>query len=85
MTDERKTAKMEALELNRETIQDLTEQEGEQARGGLRGVTNDPNACARAGYPVANRGGLSNDPPACALAGAAGYGGRPSNDPAACG
>jgi len=37
MTDESKAQKpkIETLELNRETIQDLTEQEGEQVRGGL--------------------------------------------------
>ena len=38
MTDTSKTRKaeqpVEILELNRETIQDLTEQEGDQARGG---------------------------------------------------
>jgi hypothetical protein len=73
MTDERKTAKIEALELNRETIQDLTEQEGQQARGGLRGagVSENPVGCARAGLSedprgCARAGGLSNDPKACA-------------------
>src|SRR5262249_18733057 len=33
--------------LNRETIQDLTEQEGEQVVGGIRGTSANPNACAR--------------------------------------
>ena len=37
MTDESKTQKpkIESLELNRETLQDLTEGEAEQAQGGL--------------------------------------------------
>ena len=64
MTDTQKAAKIETLELNRETIQDLTEQEGEQVRGGLRGVTNDPQPCARARAAV-YAGKPSNDPLAC--------------------
>jgi hypothetical protein len=37
MTDERNPeAKMEELELNRETVQDLTEGEAERAQGGRR-------------------------------------------------
>ena len=35
MTGKRETPKTEILELNRETIQDLTEEQNEQARGGL--------------------------------------------------
>jgi hypothetical protein len=70
MTEERTTKKIETLELNRETLQDLTEWEGEQVVGGLRPLTNDPKACARAR-------GLSEDPRGCARAGL-------TNDPQAC-
>ena len=44
MTDESKP-KIENLELNRETIQDLTEPEGDQARGGRIPDTNRPPCC----------------------------------------
>jgi hypothetical protein len=47
MTDEQKPKpekQVESLELNRETIQDLTEQEAEQAAGGVVGNT---GVCAR--------------------------------------
>jgi len=37
MSDEQKP-NFENLELNRETVQDLTEGEGEQARGGVAGA-----------------------------------------------
>jgi len=42
MTEQSKTEqpKIEELELNRETIQELTEQEGDQVRGGLVPQTN---------------------------------------------
>jgi hypothetical protein len=47
MTDESKPRKteiqVEILELNRETIQDLTEQQGDQAGGGMAPQT--PNGC----------------------------------------
>ena len=36
---------VENLELNRETIQDLTEQEGDRARGGMIPTTSRPPAC----------------------------------------
>ena len=46
MTDERKTNKPEKqignLELNRETVQDLTESEADQAKGGQN-----PNPCSK--------------------------------------
>src|SRR5262249_45147068 len=64
MTDERKTPKIDTLELNRETIQDLTEQEGEQVRGGMRGagVSDDPAGCRLAGGAVY---GVSENPLGC--------------------
>jgi len=47
MTDESKTqkAKVEELELNRETIQELTEREAEQSRGGARWRTERCQRC----------------------------------------
>jgi hypothetical protein len=64
MSNTTQAAKIEELELNRETIQDLTEQEGEQARGGLRGagLSDNPVGCARAGGAARKP---SNDPLAC--------------------
>ena len=47
MTDENKTRQVEQqdqdLELNRETIKDLAEEQSEQARGGARGGTGGRN------------------------------------------
>jgi hypothetical protein len=35
MTDERRVPKIENLQLNRETLADLTEQEGREVKGGM--------------------------------------------------
>jgi hypothetical protein len=50
MTDESKPElKLENLELNKETVQELTEQEGDQARGGMvRQTERNCNVCT---YP----------------------------------
>src|SRR5262245_45057696 len=42
MSDERKAPKIENLELNRETIQDLTEDQGERAKGGATPMSTRP-------------------------------------------
>ena len=51
MTDTQKTARIETLELNRETLQDLTEQEGEQSRGGLNPQTCTCGDCGHCTIP----------------------------------
>ena len=70
MSEAIKAAKIENLELNRETVQDLTEDEGAQVMGGILGSSHNPNACARAGLSdnpkACVRAGLTNDPKACA-------------------
>jgi len=47
MTEERKPdqPKIENLELNKETVQELTEQEGDQARGGAMRKTSTCEGC----------------------------------------
>jgi hypothetical protein len=64
MSEATHAPKIANLELNRETIQDLTEQEGEQVRGGMRGagLSDDPAGCRLAGGAAR---GLSDDPNGC--------------------
>ena len=50
MTDETKP-KIENLELNRETIQDLTEQQSEEAQGGIL-TTEITLTCAPSNFPT---------------------------------
>jgi len=47
MSDERKTEKpkIENLELNKETLQELTEQEGEEAKGGRMTLPTERFSC----------------------------------------
>ena len=44
-TNKQGELQIEILELNRETVQDLTEQEGDRARGGMVPATNRPPCC----------------------------------------
>jgi hypothetical protein len=66
MSDARKIGN---LELNKETIQELTEEEGEQAQGGMAGTLS--RNC-------------SVNPNACRLAEGAAYGAQTSANPNAC-